>query len=96
MAVLEHDGRQETVKVDGAYRVMTAILSLGWALDGHGILIRSEWDLAKYLGERTPPRRPARLTRSPPLTCSCITPSAGIKPPERRAFIDFLVEQFQA
>jgi hypothetical protein len=22
---------------------------LRWALDGHGILIRSEWDLAKYV-----------------------------------------------
>ena len=24
-------------------------VTIGWALDGHGILMRAEWDVAKYL-----------------------------------------------
>lgn len=43
------DGEIEVVKVRGALSSNDGDIVLGWALDGHGILIRSEWDLAKYL-----------------------------------------------
>lgn len=43
------DGEAEVVKVRGALSSNDGDIVLGWALDGHGILIRSEWDLAKYL-----------------------------------------------
>lgn len=43
------DGRAETVKVHGALSSNDGDIVLNWALDGHGILVRSEWDLAKYL-----------------------------------------------
>jgi len=43
------DGRTEIVKVHGALSSNDGDIVLGWALDGQGIVIRSEWDLAKYL-----------------------------------------------
>lgn len=33
------------MKVNGAMASNDGDIVLGWALDGHGILIRSEWDL---------------------------------------------------
>ncbi|OWT73411.1 MULTISPECIES: LysR family transcriptional regulator [unclassified Achromobacter] len=43
------DRQTEVVKVSGALASNDGDIVLGWALDGHGILVRSEWDLAKYL-----------------------------------------------
>jgi LysR family transcriptional activator of dmlA len=45
-----HRGRkQETVKVRGALSTNDGETALSWALDGHGILMRSEWDVHAYL-----------------------------------------------
>ncbi|CAG9189876.1 LysR family transcriptional regulator [Paraburkholderia caribensis] len=41
--------RTEALKVKGALSSNDGDIVLRWALDGHGILIRSEWDLAKYV-----------------------------------------------
>lgn len=41
--------RTESVRVSGPLSSNDGDVVLGWALDGHGILIRSEWDLARYL-----------------------------------------------
>jgi hypothetical protein len=41
--------KHETVKVHGSLSSNDGDVVLGWALDGHGILLRSEWDAAKYL-----------------------------------------------
>ena len=46
---LEHDGRSEAVKVQGMLSTNDGDIALGWALDGHGILVRSEWDAARYV-----------------------------------------------
>lgn len=43
-------GKQtETVKVHGKLSTNDGEVALNWALDGHGILMRAEWDVAKYL-----------------------------------------------
>ncbi len=43
-------GRQtETVKVHGKLSTNDGEVALNWALEGHGILMRAEWDVAKYL-----------------------------------------------
>ncbi|MBP7393866.1 MAG: LysR family transcriptional regulator [Zoogloea sp.] len=43
-------GKQtETVKVQGKLSTNDGEVALNWALDGHGILMRAEWDVAKYL-----------------------------------------------
>jgi LysR family transcriptional regulator, transcriptional activator for dmlA len=89
-----HNGRTETVKVHGTLSSNDGDIALGWAIDGHGILVRSEWDLAKYL-------KSGRLRIVLP---QFVQPSADLfvyYPNKRnqsaraRAFIDFLIEHFR-
>lgn len=43
-------GKQtETVKVHSKLSTNDGEVALNWALEGHGILMRAEWDVAKYL-----------------------------------------------
>ncbi|PJX27987.1 LysR family transcriptional regulator [Advenella sp. S44] len=90
-----HQNHSEVVKVEGMLSSNDGDIVLGWALDGHGILIRSEWDLAKYLHS-------GRLKRVLP---DFILPTADLfvyYPSQRnlamrtRLFIDFLVEHFDS
>ncbi len=83
------------MKVKGALSSNDGDIVLRWALDGHGILIRSEWDLAKYV-------QSGRLKLVLP---NIVLPSADLfvyYPSQRnqtaraRAFIDFLIGHFQA
>lgn len=39
----------ETVKVHGKLSTNDGEVALKWALEGHGVLMRAEWDVAKYL-----------------------------------------------
>ena len=89
----ERDGRTETVKVHGKLSSNDGDIVLGWALDGHGILVRSEWDLAKYVES-------GRLRVVLP---EYSQPSADLfvyysnrrnQSARARAFIDFLVRCF--
>ena len=84
----------DVVKVHGALSSNDGDIVLGWALDGHGILIRSEWDLAKYVKSG---RLRVVLPQYP-------LPSADLfvyylnrknQAARTRAFIDFLVEHFR-
>ncbi len=84
----------DAVKVHGALSSNDGDIVLGWALDGHGILIRSEWDLAKYV-------KSGRLRVVLP---QYTLPSADLfvyylnrknQAARTRAFIDFLVEHFR-
>ncbi|MCB1954055.1 MAG: LysR family transcriptional regulator [Rhodocyclaceae bacterium] len=89
------DGRSESVKVHGALSSNDGDIVQGWALDGQGIVIRSEWDVTRYLES-------GRLRRILP---DCTLPSADLYayypsrtnlPARVRVFIDFLVEQLAA
>lgn len=46
---LSHGKNSETIKVHGKLSTNDGEVALNWALDGHGILMRAEWDVAKYL-----------------------------------------------
>lgn len=79
----------EPVKVKGNLATNDGEIAVNWALDGHGILMRAEWDVDRYL-------RSGRLVRVLP---QCETPDADIHAvyPQRhqrsarvRAFVDFL------
>lgn len=43
------EGEQATVKVQGPLTTNHGEIAVEWALNGHGILLRSEWDIAPYL-----------------------------------------------
>ncbi|CAD5372733.1 Positive regulator of Tartrate dehydrogenase/decarboxylase/D-malic enzyme [Rubrivivax sp. A210] len=79
----------ETVKVRGNLTTNDGEIAVKWALDGHGILMRAEWDIARHL-------HAGRLVQVLPQYC---TPDADIHAvyPQRhqlaarvRAFVDFL------
>jgi LysR family transcriptional activator of dmlA len=86
------DGRTEAIKVNGVLSSNDGDIVLGWALDGLGIVIRSEWDLNKYLES-------GRLTRVlpqfslPSADLYVYYPSKQNLAARSRAFINFLVEQ---
>lgn len=92
---LEHEGRTVSVKVQGALSSNDGDIVLGWALDGHGILVRSEWDLAKYVDS-------GRLRivlpgyTQPEADLFVVYPSKRRQSARARAFIDFLVAHFGA
>lgn len=46
---LESGNSQVTVKVHGAVSTNHGEIAVDWALAGHGVLLRSEWDIAPYL-----------------------------------------------
>lgn len=84
--------KTEVVKVHGALASNDGDIVLGWALDGHGLLIRSEWDLAQYLESgRLQLVLPAYLL--PDADLFVFYPSRRHLSARVRTFIDFLVAQ---
>jgi DNA-binding transcriptional LysR family regulator len=83
----------EAVKVHGNLTTNDGEIAVNWALDGHGILMRAEWDIERYLES-------GRLVQVLP---GYQTPDADIYAvyPQRhqlsariRTFVDFLSETF--
>ena len=86
--------RTETVKVRGNLSTSDGEIAVNWALDGHGILMRAEWDIAKYL-------RSGRLVqvlenyRTPPADIHAVYPPRHQLSGRVRAFVDFLAAHFE-
>jgi DNA-binding transcriptional LysR family regulator len=83
----------EAVKTRGNLATNDGEIAVNWALDGHGVLMRAEWDIERYL-------RNGRLV---PVLPQYFTPDADIYAvyPQRhqlaarvRAFVDFLALSF--
>lgn len=90
------DGSRETlVKVKSPLAVNHGEIAVDWALAGHGIVLRSEWDVAGYL-------RSGELIRvlpewaGTPADIHAIYPQRLHLSAKVRAFLDFLVERFAA
>lgn len=84
----------QAVRTKGTLATNDGGIAVGWALDGHGILMRAEWDIARYL-------KSGRLV---PVLPDYYTPDADIYAiyPHRhqlavrvRAFVDFLENAFR-
>lgn len=90
---LSQGKRTETVKVRGNLSTNDGEIAVNWALDGHGILMRAEWDIAKYL-------RSGRLLqvlenyRLPPADIHAVYPQRHQTSVRVRAFVDFLASHF--
>jgi DNA-binding transcriptional LysR family regulator len=87
-------GRTQNVKVRGALGCNDGEVALNWALEGHGILLRAEWDIARYvrsgrlrlvLEDQTPTRADVYAIYPQQLHLSARV----------RSLIDFLVERFK-
>lgn len=90
---LRSGSKQETVKVRGRLATNDGDTALQWALDGHGILLRSVWDAALYL-------RSGRLRQVladwqlPDADVSVVYPTKQNLSARTRAVVDFLADWF--
>ncbi len=86
--------RVETVKVRGRLSTSDGEIAVNWALDGHGILMRAEWDIAKYI-------RSGRLVQvlegyeAPPADIHAVYPQRLQMSARVRAFVDFAARHFE-
>ncbi|SNS18048.1 transcriptional regulator, LysR family [Noviherbaspirillum humi] len=89
---LTRNRRSHSVKVSGMLSSNDGDVVLGWALEGHGILLRSEWDAAKYL--QTGRLQVVLKDYQPaPADLFVYYPSRQHLPAKVRVFIDFLASQ---
>jgi len=92
---LQQGAQQQTVKVRGALSSNDGAAATAWAVDGHGILMRSYWDIAPLLAQ-------GRLQRVlpqwslPPADVYLVYPSRSDLSAKMRALSDFLAQYFSA
>lgn len=86
--------RCESVKVRGKLSTNDGEIAVNWALAGHGIVMRAEWDIARYL-------RSGRLLqvlenyRTPSADIHAVFPQRHQVSARVRAFVDFLTAHFE-
>ncbi|MEP6963969.1 MAG: LysR substrate-binding domain-containing protein [Polaromonas sp.] len=86
--------RTETVKVRGNLSTNDGEIAVNWALAGHGIVMRAEWDIARYL-------RSGRLKqvlenyRTPSADIHAVYPQRHQVSARVRAFVDHLAAHFE-
>jgi len=89
-----HQQVTDTVKVRGNLNTNDGEIAVNWALDGHGILMRAEWDIARYL-------RSGRLVQvlpdhgTPPADICAVYPQRHQTAARVRVFVDFLAQAFK-
>ncbi|MBL8302588.1 MAG: LysR family transcriptional regulator [Ideonella sp.] len=90
-------GRQaveEAVKVGGTLSTNDGGIAVNWALDGHGILLRAEWDIERHL-------KTGRLVQvlpqfdTPDADIHAVYPQAHQGTRRVRVFVDFLAAAFE-
>lgn len=91
---LRSGGRTETVKVRGPLASNDGECVLGWALDGHGILMRSLWESAPMIrsGQLRPILQDWKL---PDAQIYLVFPSRSHLSAKTRALVDFLLSAFE-
>lgn len=87
--------RTEAVKVTGSMSTNDGDIAVAWALDGHGILMRAQWDIDKYL-------RSGRLCQvlenyaTPHADIYAVYPQRHQKARRVTAFVDYLSASFDS
>lgn len=90
---LSAGSKTESFKVRGNLSTNDGEIAVNWALAGHGLLLRAEWDVAKYL-------RSGRLVQvlntyqTSPADIYATYPQRHQTAARVRAFVDFLVVKF--
>ena len=90
----DSNGPGESVKVRGNLTTNDGEIAVGWALDGHGILMRAEWDIDRYLDS-------GRLVqilpqyRTPDADIYAIYPQHQHQSARIRTFVAFLSQTFE-
>ena len=91
---LNSGNKQETIKVRGQLTTNDGESATAWALEGHGILMRSIWEVEPYLQSG---RLQEVLTdwALPSANISLVLPATNNMSAAVRALVDFLVETFK-
>jgi DNA-binding transcriptional LysR family regulator len=82
-------GRMETVKVRGNLTTNDGGIAVAWALEGHGVLLRAEWDVQRYLASG----RLVRLLKghaSPDADIHAVYPAQHRASARVRALVEFV------
>jgi LysR family transcriptional regulator, transcriptional activator for dmlA len=86
--------RTVPVKVSGSLNTNDGDIAVTWALDGHGILLRAEWDIAKYIKSG----RLREVLKSYPTPCAdiyAVYPQRHQLARRVRVFVDFFGDSFE-
>ena len=82
--------RTETVKVRGVLSTNDGEIAVNWALAGQGLLMRAEWDIAKYLKSGRL-RQVLDNWQTPPADIYAVYPQSLQTATRVRVFVDFVV-----
>ncbi|MBK6009254.1 LysR family transcriptional regulator [Ramlibacter ginsenosidimutans] len=85
--------RVETVRVRGALSTNDGEIAVNWALAGHGIVLRAEWDVARYLRSGRL-RQVLEAWQPPPADIYAVYPARHQATMRVRAFVDHLADTF--
>ncbi len=85
--------RVETVRVRGGLATNDGEIAVNWALAGHGIVLRAEWDVARYLRSGRL-RQVLETWQSPPADIYAVYPARHQSTMRVRAFVDHLADAF--
>jgi LysR family transcriptional regulator, transcriptional activator for dmlA len=85
--------RTETVKVRGLLSTNDGEIAVSWALAGHGIVMRAEWDIARYLRSGRL-RQVLEQWQTPPADIHAVYPQRLQTSARVRAFVDFVAQHF--
>jgi DNA-binding transcriptional LysR family regulator len=90
----ESERDAEAVKVRGNLATNDGEIAVNWALDGHGILMRAEWDIERYIESgRLVQVLPAY--RTPDADIYAVYPQRHQLSARIRTFVEFLTEAFE-
>jgi DNA-binding transcriptional LysR family regulator len=87
-------GKTETIKTRGNLTTNDGSIAVQWALEGHGILLRAEWDIRHHLVQgQLVQLLPQFFT--PDADIYAIYPAQHKSAARVRAFVDFVAEAFK-
>ncbi|MDQ2821028.1 MAG: LysR family transcriptional regulator [Pseudomonadota bacterium] len=90
----DNSGHAEAIKVRGNLATNDGEIAVNWALDGHGILMRAEWDVERYLNS-------GRLIvvlpqyRTPDANIYAVYPQHQHQSARIRTFVALLTQSFE-
>ncbi len=86
-------GKTQTIKTRGNLTTNDGSLAVQWALDGHGILLRAEWDIRHHLAQGQLVQLLPHY-RTPDADIYAIYPAQHKSAARVRAFVDFVADAF--
>jgi len=87
-------GKTEIIKTRGNLTINDGSIAVQWALDGHGILMRAEWDIREHLTQgQLVQLLPQHHT--PDADIYAVYPAQHKSAARVRAFVDFVAEAFR-